>query len=196
MKVTEIVPFGKTRSKVLTDEDFVFVLYRGELRRFGIAEDAVLTEEFLEGTLFPFLTKRAKERVVNLLKDQDRTEQELRRKLRASWYPEPCIDSVISWARDLHYVDDERYARYYLESHSDRRSRRRLIFDLMNRGIPKEVTERLLLEAPADEEAAVEKELRKKRYDPETADDDTKRKLAAYLSRKGYGWEIIGRYLR
>ncbi len=45
MTVVEIVPVDKRRSKVILDEDFTLVLYRGEIRKFGIEEGKPLTEE-------------------------------------------------------------------------------------------------------------------------------------------------------
>ena len=56
MQVISVTPLDKRRSKVLTDEDFAFVLYRGELRTYGIEEGAKLAaevyREILEKVLF------------------------------------------------------------------------------------------------------------------------------------------------
>ena len=44
MLITGIEPLDKRRCKVLTDEDFAFVLYKGEAKRLGIRENAELSE--------------------------------------------------------------------------------------------------------------------------------------------------------
>ncbi len=38
MVVTEITDISKRQSRVCTDQDISFVLYKGELRQYGIAE--------------------------------------------------------------------------------------------------------------------------------------------------------------
>ena len=100
MIITEIIPYGKMKSRVLTDGDFAFSVYRTELRKFGLEEGGELTEQFLETVLIPLLTGRAKERVVLLLEKQDYPEAVLRRKLRQSYTPEVCIDAALAWASE------------------------------------------------------------------------------------------------
>ena len=90
MIITEICPYGKMKSRVLTDEGLVFSVYRSELNKYGLEEGRELTEEVLEGVLYPLLKKRAVERVARLLKEKDYTEAELMRKLRLSYCPEEC----------------------------------------------------------------------------------------------------------
>jgi regulatory protein len=195
MLVTEIVPFKKSRSKVLTDGDFAFVLYNGELKKLRISEGAEITEEKLNGTILPLLNRRARERVVYLLKDMDKTEAELKRKLREACYPESCIEAAVSWAREKHYVDDERFASGYAEYHSAGKSRKKLLYDMILKGVPREIAEKTLEAKPVDEEEQIRRELAKRRYDPETADIDAKRKMTAFLARKGYSWDMIGHIL-
>ena len=48
MTVTKIEPVTKTRYKVYVDGQFAFVLYKGELSRYHIAEDSELEEEIYQ----------------------------------------------------------------------------------------------------------------------------------------------------
>ncbi len=196
MIITEIIPYGKMKSRVLTDEDFAFSVYRTEARKLGLAEGRELTEEFLETVLLPLLTRRARERVVLLLEKQDYPEAVLRRKLRQSYTPEVCIDAALCWAEEKHYLDDRRYAENYLSWHAAGKSRRRLFSDLMARGIDRDLAEELLEACPVDEESQIAAELRKKRFDPETADPKERQRMAAYLARHGYSWCQIENALR
>ncbi len=97
MTVVEIVPVDKRRSKVILDEDFTLVLYRGEIRKFGIEEGTPLSEETYQEILNEVLFKRARERVLFLLKSSDKTEQELRRKLKDGGYPKEAADYAIDF---------------------------------------------------------------------------------------------------
>lgn len=196
MIITEIIPYGKMKSRVLTDEDFAFSVYRSETGKLGLAEGAVLTQEFLDGTLLPLLTRRAKERVVLLLEKQDYPEAVLRRKLRQSWTPEACIDAAIVWAREKHYLDDRRFTENYLAWHASGKSRRRLFSDLLSKGIDRDLAAELLEQCPVDEETQIAEELRKKHYDPESADPKERSRMAAHLARHGYSWAQIESALR
>ena len=45
MQVTKIEPVTKTKFKVYLDEQFAFVLYKGELSRYRIQEESELSQE-------------------------------------------------------------------------------------------------------------------------------------------------------
>ena len=77
MTVESVTPVGTRKCKVLFDEGFALVLYRGEVKRYGIEEKKDLPLETYEEIVENVLFKRAKERVVHLLKSMDRTEAEL-----------------------------------------------------------------------------------------------------------------------
>ena len=196
MIITEILPYGKMKSRVLTDGDLVFSVYKGELKKYGLEEGAELSERMTEDVLLPLLTKRARERIVKLLKDRDYPEEELRKKLKLSWYPEQCISDALRWAQEKHYVDDRRFAENYIRWNGEGKSRRRLMFDLTQRGISRELAEELLEEMPPDEAAQIRKELEKQNYRPENADPKERQRIAAKLSRRGYSWTQIENAMR
>lgn len=196
MIITEIHPYGKMKSRVLTDGDLVFSVYRTELRKFGLEEGKELPEEKLELLIYPVLKKRAKERLMLLLKARDYPEAELRRKLEQAWCPENCIREALQWAKNHHYVDDRRYAENYIRWHGSGKSRRRLLYDLAQKGIGRELAEELLEESPPDEEEQILRELKKKKYDPGNDDLKTKQRIAASLGRKGYNWSQIETAMR
>ena len=162
MLVMEIVPVDKRRSKVILDEDFTLVLYRGELRKFGIEEGKPISEETYEEILREVLFKRARERVLFLLKSSDKTEQELRRKLKDGGYPKEAADYSIEFLKEHHFIDDENYGRRYVEFNSERKSQRQIQYELQKKGLDKEVIQEILSEQPVDEEAQILAYLKKK----------------------------------
>ena len=99
-KVTAVVPLDKRRSKVFVDEEAVFVLYKGELRRYHIEEGEELSEEQHGRILEEVLMKRGKERALYLLKDRDRTEAEIRKKLKEGFYPQQVIDRTMDFLKE------------------------------------------------------------------------------------------------
>ena len=70
MTVTDIKEVTKSRVKIEIDRESSFVLYKGELRIYGIREGQDLTEENYNLIMKEVLPKRAKLRAMNLLKSR------------------------------------------------------------------------------------------------------------------------------
>lgn len=87
MIITEILPLGAKKSKVLTDEDFAFSLYRGEVKKMELEVGRELTADFLRTELYPLLIRRSRERLLYLLKQRDYTEAELKKKVPGGLLP-------------------------------------------------------------------------------------------------------------
>ncbi len=164
MIITEILPLGAKKSKVLTDEDFAFSLYRGEVKKMELEVGRELTADFLRTELYPLLIRRSRERLLYLLKQRDYTEAELKRKFREGFYPEEIAELALDYGRKLHYVDDRRVAETYIRTRSGEKSARYLKTALLNRGVDKELIEELLEEEAPDETAQICRELKKRHY--------------------------------
>ena len=67
MIVTGIEEQTKTKFKVYLDGTFAFVLYKGELKRFGIKQGEDLAQENYEKIQNEVLLKRAKKRAMHFL---------------------------------------------------------------------------------------------------------------------------------
>lgn len=191
MIVTSIIPFHKYKSKVFLEEDFAFVLYNGELRRYHLEEGDEMSQEQYKEVTEKILPKRGRERALYLLKYSDRTEQELRRKLSEGFYPPGVIDQVLDFLKEYHYIDDENYGRRYVETYSNRKSRRQLQSDLQQKGLSRELITELLDDFPIDEESQIRVFLQKKHFDRASATPKERAKLTAALGRKGFSFESI-----
>lgn len=195
MTVTEIVPVDKRRSKVILDDDFTLVLYRGELKRYSIEEGNEISGEVYQEIVKEILCKRARERVLFLLKSSDKTEHELRRKLKDGYYPQEAINYAIDFLNEHRFINDQEYARRYVEFNSRRKSERQIQYELQRKGLDKEIIGNILKEQPVDEAAIVREYIRKKRLFPEQMDAREKSKVMASLGRKGFSYEAVSRVL-
>lgn len=195
MQVTAVVPLDKRRSKVFFDGELGFVLYKGELRQYRIEEGRELPDEQYGQILEEVLLKRGKERALYLLKDRDRTEYEIRKKLKEGFYPQQVIDRTVDFLKEYHFVDDLDYGRRYIEAYGTQRSRRRLEFDLRQKGLRQEQICILLEEGEICEDSPIRAFLRKKGYIPESASPKERAKLAAALIRKGFSCDAVYRNL-
>lgn len=190
MTITEILPLGTKKSKVLTDEDFAFSLYRGEVKKMELEVGRELTNDFLKTELYPLLIRRSRERLLYLLKQRDYTEEELRRKFREGFYPEEIAELALDYGRSLRYVDDRRVAETYIRTRSGEKSARYIKTALLNRGVEKELIEELLEAEAPDESAQIYRELKKRRYSAEL-DAKAEQRIYAALLRKGYTYGAI-----
>lgn len=191
MRIISVTPLDKRRSKVLTDEDFAFALYRGELRAYNIEEGSQLSLGVYQEILEKILFKRAKERTLYLLRSRDRTELEIRRKLKDGYYPQEAIDYAVDFLKRYRFVDDENYGRNYISTYGDKKSRKQLEFELQNKGLDREEIDRLLEECQVSEEQQIAKFLKKKGYEKDITQPKERAKLAAALARKGFSYDAI-----
>ena len=201
MVVTEIQELSKSRSKIVLDQEFAFVLYKGELRQYSIKIGQELSEEHYREIMTEVLPKRAKLRAMNLLKSRSYTTAQLRLKLQQGGYPEEVIREALEYVAAFHYTDDLRYAVDFITDNDQRKSRFRMEQDLRAKGISAEIIEQAWQEwqengGSQDESAMIEALLKKKNYDPENADIKEQQKVYAFLMRKGFSGENITRAIR
>lgn len=140
--------------------------------------------------------KPARDCALTLLEYRDRTEQEMRGKLREREYGAEEIEEAIAFLKEYRYIDDGEYARKYIRTHSGRKSVRRIRGELEQKGIEEELIEAGLAEEPVDEETQIAAWIRKKGYTPgEYLEADQYRKLMAGLARRGYSFDAIRRVM-
>lgn len=190
MIVTHIEEISKSRVKVTFDQDLILIIYKGELKIFHIKEHETIEQEELD-QLIQVLKKRAKLRCMNLLKSRDYTVYQLKSKLRDNGYPDEIVDCAIEYVASYGYVDDARYAHAYIESASKTKSHRQIENDLVRKGVDKQIIlsafAQLMQEQDEDtEEELIRQYLVKKHYDRSSASYEERRKMIAFLYRKGF----------
>lgn len=194
MTVTEIEPFTKTKFKIYLDGKFAFVLYKGELSRYGIRRGEKVPGGIVEEIETEVVLKRAKLRAMHLLSDMDRTEAALREKLRQGCYTQDMIDRAVDYVKSFGYLNDARYAENFVRSRQKTKSRKEIRAALMQKGVSAEQIEQafaVCCENGDGEEEAVRSILRKKRFDPRTAGEPERQRIYGYLARKGFRYETV-----
>ena len=200
MYVTKLTPVTKAKYKVYLDEQFAFVLYKGELRSYSLKENETVSRKTIEEIYDKVLLLRGKKRALHLLQKRAYTERQLWDKLSENLYPEQVIESVITYVKEYHYIDDLQYVKDYITYYSDYRSRGRIEMDLLKKGIRRDLIERVYSEMDTNVSSQQEKKLimqflEKKHYDLQSADYVEKQKMMAYLYRKGFSMDMIHQIL-
>lgn len=202
MVVTEILPLNKKKSRIYLDHEKAFILYNREIRRYCLSVSSELSEQTYQRILTETLLKRARSRALHLLERQDRTEWQLREKLRQSEYPEETIEAAVSFVKSYHYIDDARFARHYICTHCEKKSKRQICMELIRKGIQKEhidqlyaeVTEELGLEDKDNQ--LIQKWIEKKHIDLNQISGKEYQRFYRFLLGKGFDCDEINHVLR
>ena len=187
--ITEIKDIGK-KCRIIIDDDIVVQLYKGEVRKLGIKADSQFSNESYN-EMYNILNKRARERSLFLLKDMDKTEKQIRDKLKLGDYPEDIINNAIEFLKKYGYVDDIRYAKLYISSKQNSKSIKQIELELYKKGVNKENVSKVLLEMDLSNEEALNKLIENviKKYD---LNDKTQyNKMCRYLLGKGFSYGEI-----
>ena len=197
MEVISLVKLTKGRAKICLQGGTDFVLYKKEYESYGIEEGADLSEADYNQIVSEILIPRCKKRALHLLEKQDRSEKNLRDKLKEGGYPEEIIDIAIDYINDYGYLDDARMAASHIRFYQDSRSKLRLKQDLIGKGISSEVIDRVLEEEyTCDESELIEKLIMKKHYDKENATYEERAKMYRFLAGRGFSSDSINRVLK
>lgn len=196
MIVTKIAELSKSRVKVEIDDEFAFVLYKGELSAYEIKEEYEVAEKTYQEIMTKLLPRRAKLRAMNLLKSRTYTTAQLSEKLKTGGYPDQIIKEAIDYVASYGYINDRQYAYDFVEYNKEIKSKNRIIMDLRKKGISADLIEEAWQEIVGEERQELEKEqiiklMEKKHFSPQTATLQEKQKMTAYLYRKGFAIETI-----
>ena len=138
--------------------------------------------------------KTVRECALALLEFRDRTERELRQKLKEREYSLQEIDEAVLFLKEYRYLDDEAYAGRYIRSCAARKSRRQIRADLERKGVSREVIDLQLQEEEVDEDSQIRKLLQKKGYEPgKRLEPAEYRRIMGALGRRGFSGEAIRR---
>ncbi|MCR5144340.1 MAG: recombination regulator RecX [Lachnospiraceae bacterium] len=185
--IRSIISIQKAKKKICLSNGTDFVLYNKEVKQFNLQEGEDISEEEYETILQEVFYPRAKKRAMHLLEKMDRSEKQLRDKLRDAGYPPEAIDVAIDYVRSYHYLDDERLARSFVRFYQDSRSVNRIKQDLMKKGISKDIIAVVLEEEYTNSQLdLIRKLMEKKKYDPDNATQEEKAKMYRFLLGRGF----------
>lgn len=194
MLVTGLLNLTKNKIKVEFDESFECVLYASEIRKLGIELDATIPDEEILLFMKEVVLKRAKKKAMDLLIRSDKTEKELRDKLKKDGYPEFIIDQTLAYVHSFHYINEENQLETYIRYHSKGKSKIILKQELVKKGFDRELISTYLDEL-YNEEDELKIAVKKKIGAKESISQEEKEKIFRYLFRKGFKQSDIIREL-
>ena len=95
--------------------------------------------------------KKAREKAVYYLQFSGKTENELRKKLAEQEFSPASVDSAIEFVKKYRYLDDEDYARRFVEKNRNKKSRKQMTFELAQKGVAREILDTVFEDMDVDE---------------------------------------------
>ena len=208
MIITDIVEINigrskkKTAYKIYMDYEYVFLLYKQDIKEYQLEVDTEITLELYDKIIEETVFRRAKQKALAILKHMDRTEMEMYSKLNEAYYTDLIIKRTIENLKEYHYIDDRRYASNFIRLRKETLSKFFIKSKLIQKGINKDILEEIIIieynlsEYDNDPEIlAINKAILKRHKDISNIDWEEKQKLIASLYRKGFDLDKIRRCL-
>ncbi len=186
------------RVSVFIDGEFAFGLNALIAAEQGVVPGRKVTEADVSSLLSAEEASRATDAAVHLVAYRARTEMEIRQRLGRRGFSSGAIDSAVAKMREWNYIDDQEFARQWVDSRESHRPRssRMIKRELTTKGIDADVAERVVDSAEIDDHA-VALDLARKWLPRHSREDEStqRRRLTGYLQRRGFGWDVVRRVL-
>lgn len=193
--VEEIVSLRKGWQLVVTSAG-TWLLTSKSISAMGLEPDSFVDPVEISKTAVREQTTAARSDTERFLSRSEHSAQQLRLYLAGRKYLEEVIDGTLEWAERNGLVDDRRYASIFIRSHSTTSpmGNFRIRMELKKRGIHDSITDELLSEREENElyrSLVKTVSLKYGHLKKETAI----RRASAYLQRRGFRYELIGRII-
>ncbi len=195
-RVTALRPTKRDpdRIAVALDGSFAFALPATLVGDERIEIGDLLDVDRVTALLAADQASRATEAALVFLSYRPRSEKEVRDRLRRGGYEPDAIEHAIGRLHEWRYLDDADFARRWVENRTAHRPRgkRLLQQELRHKGIDGEMARDAIDDADLDETGAAEALARRRL--PSYAGGEPaaiRRRLGAYLARRGYGYDVI-----
>ncbi len=184
---------------VFVDGKYAFAL--PDVKAVGLHSGQYLSDEEIAEWRKVQANEKAYEQAVRLLGNRPRSRYEIRQHLKKKKVASEAIEAVIQRLDAAGYLDDEAFARFWVENRLQfsPRGRRALRYELRQKGVPGDTIKQVLedlLEGENEEESALDVATMYARRWKGIDYQSFRRKIGGVLSRRGYDYSIIQSVVR
>ena len=180
------------RYKLFLDDELYGIFEAEILARYCLKSGESFEDDFFEKLLIENGDYACFNRGLSALEKSMKSEKMLKDYLKERKYPLSCIEKAIEKLKDYGYINDETFCDNFIASYASSKSRRKLKYDLLGKGIDSVIVEKKLAEQLDDEEENEKCLFFAKKYMKNREFDlITKQKLYNHLAGKGYDFNII-----
>lgn len=185
MYIVKVETVNTKKSRITFDNGIECICFRSEIRKFALEEGEEIGQAEYEELMNDYIGKRAKKKAMDLLIRSDKTEKELRDKLKRECFPEDIIEDTIAYLHSYHYINEENYLETYIQYRGKGKSRICLKQELKRKGFESEIIEQYLDEY-YNEREELHQLVKKKMSGVGELTQKKKEMLCMQLYRKGF----------
>ncbi len=184
---------NKDRYSVFIDDNFAFGLIMQDIVYFKLKQGEEISQEKYDFIQNELIYIQAQDIALHYIAYKMRTEQEVRKKLFEKEYTEYIIERVIHFLIEYHYIDDMNYCKSYIKQRLQCNPKGAYVLkmELKQRGIKQSIIDKAIENSDIDELNDAIKLLQKKCLYLDDIDEKNKKRLFAFLQRRGYSYDII-----
>lgn len=194
MRITALDRQPRRRSLQLQiDGEPAFSLSPDVCVQFGLRTGDEITSERLLAVREAEERHSAMKSALRLLSYRPRSEREIKDRLAKKGIAPQIRDATVGRLRETGLIDDEAYARTFVESRgrTSPRGRRLIAAELRAKGVSKPIAEEASVDID-EPEAAYRAAVRRARSLTKVSLTDFRRRVGDFLVRRGFGYEIAG----
>jgi regulatory protein len=195
--ITAIEPQERARDRVnvYLNGEFALGVNTDVVVALSLGVGQRITQERLTEVVKRESLAKAKDRAYLFLSYRARTEKEIRDRLQQAGYEDGVIDDVVVKLYELNYLNDTDFAEKFIESRQAERptGRRAIAFELKRKGVDAETAAGAMAGMDDDSERAAALDAARARAGRYSGLEprEGRRKLAAFLQRRGFAWDTI-----
>jgi regulatory protein len=184
----------KRRVNIYLDGKFGFGLDLENFVKSGLKVGQQLSEEKVDEITKKAEFQKALDRLLVFTTLRPRSEKEIRGWLIRKKVNENFKAGLLEKLKNLDLLDDEKFAKWWVEQRLEFRSKskRELDQELRNKGIQKDIIDKALSGSEVDEAGSAKKLIEKNMYKWSRLPKRVAyQKMSLFLARKGFRWEVI-----
>ena len=196
MKITQIEQQkrDKTRVNIYVDYSFYCGLNMEAVVQNRLKIGQEIEKDFLDEIQVESEQQTALNKAVKYISKTMKTEKQIVDYLKGKGYVERVIEFVLGKLKEYNFVDDETFVELYIKQSTNTKGKKRLQYELKNKGIDEKLVLEKVDEIETDRETALslaEKFLQKKKNEK-----NVREKLFRFLSYRGFAVDDITYVLR
>lgn len=198
MQITGLVRQKKAKSRynVYLNNEYAFSAFEGTVIQYSLFVDKEILEDEVEKIQAYDKYVKCYNSAIDIISRRMHAEKELYFKLRKRFENQEIVQ-VLKRLKELKYLDDSQFSKLWVESRSRSRGVNLLIRELKLKGVDKDIIERTITDQLISDDLELEKTIelvRKKFKNIENfTNEDKYKKIASFLSRRGFPYSIISR---
>jgi len=195
-EITAIEPQKRRtgRFNIFVDGVFSFALSEDLIASRKIEIGQKISQEQIEKLIQEYELSKNLEKVFKFLSYRQRSKKEILDYLKKKKLGEKEIELVVKRLEKLGLINDEEFARFFIQSRIVEKPRGKslLIRELRQKGIEKETIDKILDEVKIPEVELAQKAIeRKLKNFLKLSEQDARAKITSFLARRGFSWDTI-----